>query len=137
METKPETIKLYNCVVRLGGSLLHTVPKKRISGEEVRLLRHLHGDDAIDALKEVAATTETTREEELNDLADRYSQDQTKFDGRRLVEKVFSVTLSSFDNWLAEKEANEVARQEQNEELAAMYARAEKSGNPPVIAKRQ
>lgn len=132
-----DTIKFYNCQVRLGGSLLHTVPKKRISGEEVRLLRHLHGDDAIIELKEVAAKTETTRVDELNDLADRYSQDQAKFDGRKLVEKVFSVTLDSFDSWLADKEASESERQEHTEELAAMYARAEKSGVAPVISKRQ
>jgi hypothetical protein len=132
-----DTIKLYNCVVRLGGSLLHTVPKQRISGEEVRLLRHLHGDDAIAEIKEIAAVTETLRKDELCDLADRYSSDPTKLDGRKLIEKVFNTVLADFDTWLADKEAAESDRQEQTEELAAMYARAEKTGLAPAVAKRQ
>ena len=124
-----DTIKLYNCVVRLGGSLLHTVPKRHISGEEVRLLRHLHGDDAIVEIKEIAAQTETLRADELNDLADRYSQEPTKFDGRKLIEKVFNVTLDSFDKWLADKEDAENQRQDETATLAAIEAQATKSGN--------
>ncbi len=132
-----DTIKLYNCVVRLGGSLLHTVPKQRISGEEVRLLRHLHGDDAIAEIKEIAAVTETRRTDELCDLADRYSSDPTKIDGRKLVEKVFNTVLADFDTWLADKEAAEEERQEQTEVIAAMDAKATKAGTITRASKRQ
>lgn len=132
-----DTIKLYNCVVRLGGSLLHTVPKKRISGEEVRLLRHIHGDDAIAEIKEVAAQTETLRSVELCELADSYSSDPTKVDGRKLVEKVFGVVLHDFDSWLADKENAEAERQEQTEALAAMDAKATKAGTTVRASKRQ
>lgn len=132
-----ETTKLYNCVVRLGGSLLHTVPKHRISGEEVRLLRHIHGDDAIAELKEIAAQTDILRTDELCELADRYSSDPTKIDGRKLVEKVFNTVLTDFDTWLADKEAAEGERQEQNEALAAMDAKATKAGTAARASKRQ
>jgi hypothetical protein len=36
-----------NCVVRLGGSLLHTVQKTDITPAEVVLLRRIHGNDAV------------------------------------------------------------------------------------------
>ena len=90
-------VKVYNCVVRLGGSLLHTVPKERISGEEVRLLKAIHGDDAIANLKEIGHLDGWARDDELNMLADRYSQEPDKRDGRRLVEKVFGTLLTNFD----------------------------------------
>ncbi len=118
------TVKYYNCQVRLGGSLLHTVPKKRITGEEVRLLKHLHGDDSIVELKEVGAATDETREEVLNALADSYSSEPDKRDGRKLVEKVFGVTLDDFDSWLMTKEIAEEERQDEARALSAINAQA-------------
>lgn len=104
-------VKVYNCVVRLGGSLLHTVPKERISGEEVRLLKAIHGDDAIANLKEIGHLDGWARDDELNMLADRYSQEPDKRDGRRLVEKVFGTLLTNFDAWLLAKEAEREAEE--------------------------
>ena len=117
-------VKFYNCMVRLGGSLLHTVPKQRISGEEVRLLKHLHGDDAIVELREVGIAQDWTRNEELNVLADRYSSEPDKKDGRKLVEKVFSITLDDFDTWLMDKELAEENRQDEEKALRAMNSQA-------------
>lgn len=115
------SVKFYNCQVRLGGSLLHTVPKTRISGEEVRILRSLHGDDSIVELREVGrADDKWTRAEELNSLADRYSSEPDKRDGRRLVEKVFGLTLDDFDSWLMDKEIAEEARMDEQRALQAM-----------------
>jgi hypothetical protein len=118
------TVKYYNCQVRLGGWLLHTVPKSRISGEEVRILKHLHGDDSIVELREVGVATAETREEVLNALADTYSSDPEKHDGRKLVEKVFGVTLSDFDSWLMEREIAEETRQDEQRALQAMNQQA-------------
>lgn len=117
-------VKFYNCMVRLGGSLLHTVPKQRISGEEVRLLRHLHGDDAIVELREVGIAQDWSRNEELNVLADRYSSEPDKKDGRKLVEKVFGTSLDDFDSWLMDKELAEEDRQDQEKALRAMNSQA-------------
>ena len=109
----PSRPEVYNCRVRLGGSLLHEVPKERISGEEVRLLRHIHGDDAIVDLRELGTLEGYTRDEELNSLADRFAQEADKRDGRKLVEKVFGVSLDDFDRWLLNKgtEAEDHAEQ--------------------------
>ena len=118
------TVEYYNCQVRLGGSLLHTVPKSRITGEEVRLLKHLHGDDSIVELKKVGAATDETREEVLKALADSYSSEPDKHDGRKLVEKVFGITLDDFDSWLMDKEIAEEARQDEARALSAINAQA-------------
>lgn len=117
---KQEQIKVYNCVVALGGNLLHTVPKARITGEEIRLLQTLHGQDAVSQVREIGVLDGWTREEEFHDLADRYSQDPTRADGRKLVEKVFGVNLFNFDAWLAKKEEDENERQGAAESLAAI-----------------
>ena len=125
---KQEQIKVYNCVVALGGNLLHTVPKARITGEEIRLLQTLHGQDAVSQVREVGALEGWTREEEFHDLADRYSQDPTRIDGRKLVEKVFGVNLFNFDAWLAKKEEDESDRLDAAESLAAIEDAATAKG---------
>ena len=112
-----EVVKVYNCQVRLAGSLLHSVPKMRISGEEVRLLKTLHGDDAIVELKEIGSLDGWSRNDELLDLADRYSVEVGKADGRKLVEKVFGVMLNNFDDWLLTKE---LAEEDRKDEAAAL-----------------
>jgi len=128
MKQDKEEIKVYDCLVALGGNLLHTVPKRRITGEEIRLLQTLHGQDAVSQVREVGALDGWTREEEFHDLADRYSQDPTRIDGRKLVEKVFGVTLFNFDAWLAKKEEDEEQRQDAAESLAAIEEAATAKG---------
>lgn len=123
-----QAVKVYNCRVRLGGSLLHEVPKERISGEEVRLLRHIHGDDAIVDLRELGTLEGYTRDEELNSLADRFAQEADKRDGRKLVEKVFGVSLDDFDRWLLNKEAEAEDHAEQRQALADIDKVADKRG---------
>lgn len=125
---KQEQIKAYDCVVALGGNLLHTVPKRRITGEEIRLLQTLHGQDAVSQVREVGVLDGWTREEEFHDLADRYSQDPTRIDGRKLVEKVFGVNLFNFDAWLAKKEEDESDRLDAAESLAAIEDAATAKG---------
>jgi len=128
MKQDKEEIKVYDCLVALGGNLLHTVPKRRITGEEIRLLQTLHGQDAVSQVREVGELDGWTREEEFHDLADRYSQDPTRIDGRKLVEKVFGVTLFNFDAWLAKKEEDEEQRQDAAESLAAIEEAATAKG---------
>jgi len=112
-------VKMYSCVVRLGGSLLHTVPKDLVSGEEIRMLKHIHGDDSIANLKEVGVLEGLTRDEELRSLADKFSQEADKRDGRALVEKIFGVTLTDFDDWLLRKQGE---AEEVEQEAAALRA---------------
>ena len=125
---KQEPMKVYNCMVMLGGEVFHTVPKTRITGEEIRLLQALHGEAGVSQVKEVGMLDGWTREEEFHDLADRYSQDPSRADGRKLVEKVFGVTLFNFDAWLAKKEEDEEQRQDAAESLAAIEDAATAKG---------
>lgn len=121
-------VKVYNCIVRLGGNLLHTVPKVRISGEEIRLLKAIHGDDSIAEVKELGTLDGWTRDEELLDLADRYSTDVEKREGRKLVEKVFGISLNDFDDWLMQKEIAEAGRQDEVQALRAIEESATARG---------
>lgn len=47
-------MKVYNCMVNLGGPILHLAPKHGISAAEVHLLLHLFGNDSVRELAEVA-----------------------------------------------------------------------------------
>lgn len=45
-------MKLYDCVVRLDGSVLNTVPKTACTAAEIEVLRALHGKDAVQDIVE-------------------------------------------------------------------------------------
>lgn len=123
-----ESVKVYDCTVRLGGGLLHTVPKSRISAQEIRLLKHIHGDDAIVGVKELGHLDGWTVNEELNSLAERYSQEPDKRDGVKMVEKVFGVVLSDFDSWLLAREEERERQEAETEVLQAMENAAANRG---------
>lgn len=40
-------MQLYDCEVRLGGSLMHTVTKNEVTAPEIMCLRAIHGGDAV------------------------------------------------------------------------------------------
>jgi hypothetical protein len=84
-------MKLFNCQVRLAGNMLHSVPRYGISEREIRMLRSMHGDDAVVEVKEVGESDRSERDI-LNELAARY--------GRTRVEGLFGVSLDNFQEWL-------------------------------------
>jgi hypothetical protein len=45
-------MRLYNCTVRLGGSLYNEVPKTGVTAAEILLLRILHGNDGVANIEE-------------------------------------------------------------------------------------
>lgn len=45
-----------NCDVRIGGDNNNIVPKKDVSVAEVAILRHIHGDDAVDNIQSTGRT---------------------------------------------------------------------------------
>lgn len=97
-------MKLLNCTVRLGGDLLHAVPKERISEREVMLLRHIHGSDAVVDLKQVGEI-EIAAMDEYHRLA--------RFYGVKKVEECFDVKLFNFQEWLENQLAAEDAQREE------------------------
>lgn len=64
-------MKLFNCNVRLGGNVLHDVPKYGLSEMEIRVLQSMHGDDAVYGIKS-AGEVERSDHEEASILADTY-----------------------------------------------------------------
>jgi hypothetical protein len=120
-------MKLFNCNVRLGGNLLHSIPKLGITEKEMYLLRAIHGDDSIENIKQVGESDMEERPH-LMSLARVY--------GKPIVEKTFTVILDGFEEWLQsvldseteereEREAERRAEAEKNSRKAA-----EKAANP-------
>lgn len=64
-------MKLFNCLVRLGGSVLHEVPKYDVTDMEIRVLQSIHGSDAVTRIK-TAGEVKRTDKEEASRLADEY-----------------------------------------------------------------
>jgi aminoglycoside phosphotransferase (APT) family kinase protein len=87
-------MKVYDAQVRLAGNMLQTVPRYRITEREIRLLRTIHGADAVTDIKEVG-DTDASEESILNELAGRYS--------KKRVEQIFNVSLDNFEQWLDEQ----------------------------------
>lgn len=67
-------MKLFDCVLRLEGSLLNQVPKTGITVAEIEVLRAIHGSDAVaDIVPGTPANTKRTSAEERARLAEVYA----------------------------------------------------------------
>lgn len=75
-------MKLYKCKVRIHGEVKDEVRKKDVTGAEIRVLRKLHGDDAV---LEVTETGKIVRTEQ--DERDRLSQAY----GEKVVAELFGM----------------------------------------------
>ena len=51
-------MNLYNCVVRVSGSLHNEVPRFGVTAPEVLMLQHLHGEDAVRNITHVGVSDE-------------------------------------------------------------------------------
>lgn len=142
-------MELFDCTLRLGGNIFHTLVRNGVTDREIRLLRAMHGNDAVVDLKKVG-DREIVEREELFSLVRKYSTsadtltntDGARLTGRRLVERVFSVSLHDYDGWLeqqveletmereerAEKSKREMAEITRNQAIAAAQALLEKGG---------
>lgn len=84
-------MQLYNCKVRLQGSLYNEVPKSGISAAEVTVLRVIHGHDAIADL--VSAGRESGRDdrEERDYLNSEYGEALRHNDDIKSLNGIFGV----------------------------------------------
>lgn len=67
-------MKLYNFRVRVGGNILHEVPKIGGTEIEIRMMRKIHGDDAVVAIK-TTGEDDRTEEQEMARLMDVYGEE--------------------------------------------------------------
>jgi len=116
--------RFFNCFVKLGGDpVIALTPKYKVSEFEVKVLRAMHGDDAVQRLTEIEPA-DIDKASHLYALAAAYggSDIGTKDRpvGKMLIEKLFGVTLDNYESWIEEsleREARE--REERQKERAA------------------
>jgi hypothetical protein len=137
MEKQP--VKMFDCEVRHGGDILHSMVKRNVTDREMRVLKAIHGDDAVVNVKEVGAKDVDQREEAF-ELAVRYSKTSNPRHGKTLVQKVLGVSLDGFERWLADREElAEMERRERREKAqreSAEFAAARDAAEAEVRAKR-
>jgi hypothetical protein len=101
-----QKIRFFNCLVRLGGEpVINLTPKRNVSEYEIRVLRYLHGEDAVQRVVEIEPR-DIDKAEHLYELAFQYGGSdlgtQDRPVGRAMVEKLFNVSLDNFNAWLEE-----------------------------------
>lgn len=97
--------KLNTATIRHAGNSGHTITRSNLTDYEVRLLRRIHGQDAV---VNVVETGEDERDERAEYLR------LARFYGVGIVEKTFSIVLDEFAEWIdaemsAERDARDVA----------------------------
>jgi hypothetical protein len=108
---------LNKAVIRTGGNIGHTVNRDNLTDYEIRILKRIHGQDAV---VNVVQTGEVEREKR-----DEYLR-LARFYGVANVEKVFNVVLDEFSEWIDAK---------LDEELAAREAAKEKTSSTLTLKK--
>lgn len=147
--------KIYNCMLRFKGAILHQLPVNGATMAELKLLAFMHGDGAIADLKFVGMqevyfpkgeAEEKPRlvESEMDEykrLALKYEHIVNPGRGRKAVETCFSVRLEDFDAMVAEVDARDAVAQaaEAAEAKAAITEgdevrkKIEAEKQPPII----
>lgn len=119
-----ERVKIYNCEVRHGGNIMHSLTKDGITNREIRVLRAIHGPDGVVNVKE-AGERDVNQTEEAFELALKYARDSQRPQyGAKLVERVLNVNMEGFDAWLTERrQLDEMMREERLQKEAREAAR--------------
>ena len=112
---------LNKAVIRTGGNIGHTVNRVDLTDYEIRILKRIHGQDAVVNVVQTGEAERDEREEYLR-LA--------RFYGVANVEKVFNVVLDEFSEWIDAKLDSELAEREADKEAAP-----EKTSNTLTLKK--
>lgn len=131
-------LKTYNCIVNVSrdpktDQTLMTVPKERITENELALLRGIHGAKNIVSIKEVGEIDREQRTDLLM-LARAYgdSNELEPVTGPALIRKFFQVDLHEFAEWLThtlDEEEEERERKWREREIA-LRAMGQTQGAP-------
>lgn len=124
-------VEIYNCELKHGATTttVHTIPKNGVTAREITLLRAMHGADSVLNIKP-AGEREVDQKQELLLLARNYANTQDPFSGKKLVERVFSVVLANYEQWIEEQVEleqmeREEKRQKSQEEMRRITAAAQ------------
>lgn len=89
-------MKLYNAVVRLGGSTLNEVQVGKITAAEIAVLQRIHGDDGVAKITEVGSVSGRSDAKERARLASIYvkglsADGKTPLEGVSFIASIFGV----------------------------------------------
>lgn len=88
-------MKIYDCLINRGRDVaLCEVPKAGISEHELRVLRDVHGGEAITKVDQVGER-EFHEDDEIKRLAAIY--------GLPRIEKLFGVQIENFEDWVTQR----------------------------------
>jgi len=118
MAEKQKT-KTFKAEIRLGGNILNSIPREGMTEREIRLLRHIHGEDGVVNVVEDGEVL-LDPQVELYELAVKYSKSMDPRPGVLLVEKVLHVSMEGFQKWNAERE--QLAEMEREESFQRRQA---------------
>ena len=82
---------LYNCKVRLGGSLYNEVPKPEITAAEITVLRVIHGDDSVVDIEPAGENKKLSSLKVRSELALQYGKALRGIEGVGSLNGVFGV----------------------------------------------
>lgn len=113
-------MKLYNCKIRLHGNPLDETRKRGVTAGEIRLLKQIHGDDAV---LEVTPTGEVA----ANDAGEPRSEAEERarlerIYGEKPVSKMFGVKQASINDDLPEDKPLKVVRRGKADDADALVA---------------
>ncbi len=108
---------LYDCKVRLSGSVLNEVPRTNVSAAEIFVLRGIHGEDAVVDITDakIRQKEETARAKETgwapkHPEARRQSAEREYLEfvyGEKIINELFGASFRSLPTKLAEVEDDE------------------------------
>lgn len=123
---KDKLFKTYDITVRLGGDIMFTVFKEKVTVRTITLLQKIHGVAGVVDIKE-AGEVWLNETEHFYELALEYSKTMNPKHGLKLVEQTFGVNLVGFTNWYNNRmleidSSREITTQRKNREAAAINA---------------
>lgn len=114
-------MKLYDCTVRLGGSLVNEVQKTEVTAAEIEVLRHLHGGaDSVINIKpsldgKKHKSVKRTSAEERQRLSDVYANTTLLTDIDAKKKKAMMTELFGHDRLPLPEDLAEVKAEEEAE----------------------
>lgn len=88
-------MQLANVTVRLGGSVLNTVPKLGVTPAEIIVLQHIHGEGSVVDIRPAGEDKKKRHDQEFNRLAQTYDKkgggfaDQPGSEAKSLMSTLF------------------------------------------------
>lgn len=126
-------MKLYNALVRLGGSISNEVHKEKLTAAEIAVLQRMHGPDAVVNVVEVGSVKNRSHARERARLAALYPKGPTldgkgRLEGEAFIASIFGVPGQALPEAyephpiVDEEEVEQLTAQEEPETIVELEA---------------